>query len=59
MTNTPQPRINSFNFAVNGRCYDPSNQKTLYDPVMINNPNYRWNQDSVNADTAMGQTSFH
>lgn len=60
MTNIPYPRINTFNFAVNGRIYDPSkSKKSLYDPAMNNNSGYVWTEDSVNGDTAMGMPSFH
>jgi hypothetical protein len=30
VTNIPQPRINPFNFAVNGRIYDPSVKGSMY-----------------------------
>lgn len=29
------PRINSHNFAVNDRCYNPNNTRTFYDPNML------------------------
>lgn len=59
MTNVPQPRINTFNFAINGRCYNPEKQTTFYNPAMLDNPTYAWSGDSVNGDTAMGLPSFH
>jgi hypothetical protein len=30
------PRINIYNFAINDRCYDPTNTNTQYDPAIIN-----------------------
>ena len=39
-TNNPMPKINTKNFAVNCRPYNVKNQKTLYDPNMVNNPAY-------------------
>jgi len=58
-TNTPQPKINQYNFAINGRCYNPANNNPMYDPAMLNNPSYTWTGNSVNADTAMGMANFH
>lgn len=34
-TNIPQPRINIYNFAINGRCYDPSNTMPLINPSVV------------------------
>lgn len=53
------PRINPRNFAVNERCYNVARKKPFYDPEMYNNNNYTWTSTSVNADTAMGLSSFH
>jgi hypothetical protein len=58
-SNSPMPRINAYNFAINDRCYNVYNTHTLYDPAMINDPNYLWNAQSINADTAMGMSSIH
>lgn len=55
----PLPKINTKNFAVNGRCYDTSNIATNWDKNMANKWNYEFNSSSVNADTAMGMSSFH
>lgn len=57
--NVPMPRINKTNFAINGRCYNTSNQRTFYDPAMYQNQNYVWTSNSVNMDTAMGMPSIH
>lgn len=57
--NIPMPRINKTNFAINRRCYDPSNTQTYYDPAMLNNASYTWTPKSVNCDTAMGMPYFH
>jgi hypothetical protein len=56
---TASPRINAYNFAINGRCYDVTNADTLYDPTMINNVDFGWSSSAVNADTAMGISSIH
>jgi hypothetical protein len=56
---TPIPRINSFNFAVNDRPYDVYNTHTFYDPSMIDDPSYVWSSSSINADTAMGMPYLH
>lgn len=58
-TNFPTPKINMKNFAINARCYNTSNVSTFWDPLMLNNTSYNWQTPSVNADTAMGMTSFH
>lgn len=56
----PWPRINSYNFAINERCYDITNKNTFYDGKMHNQKNnYQWNQKSVNSDTAMGMPYIH
>ena len=58
--NVPMPKINKVNFAINGRCYNPGNQNTYYNPIMFQNPtNFQWNNSSVNSDTALGMSSFH
>lgn len=59
-TNTPSPKINMKNFAINGRCYDVTNVNPFYPPQMSQNgANYIWSPNSVNADTAMGMSHFH
>ena len=55
----PSPRINAYNFAINERCYDITNVNTYYDPSMINNYAYKWSQNSINVDTAMGMPFIH
>lgn len=65
-TNTPAPKINKKNFAINGRIYDTSNTKTLY-PTAVLNRAASVNLDDLesititnsNPDTAMGQSWFH
>lgn len=65
-TNTPMPRINTKNFAVNQRLYDTTNKKTLY-PNVIGNINTvgaiaqfsNLTLQNCNFDTAMGQSWFH
>lgn len=57
--NIPMPKINKTNFAINGRIYNPSNNKTYYDPNMWQNKTYQWTSSSVNMDTAMGMQSFN
>lgn len=59
VTNTPQPRINSYNFAINSRCYDVTQNTSYFDKNMFNNGSYSWNLNSVNGDTAMGLPYFH
>lgn len=59
VTNIPQPRINGYNFAVNSRCYNPANTQPLYRQDLLGATNYQWSEDSVNGDTAMGQSWFH
>lgn len=56
---SPMPRINSYNFAINERCYDILNTHTFYDPGMINQPTYQWSPDSINSDTALGMSNIH
>lgn len=56
---SPLPRINSYNFAVNDRPYNPQNTNTFYDPAMLGNHNYAWTELSTNADTAMGMPYIH
>lgn len=58
-TNTPHPRINSHNFAINARCYDPSNTKTLYPNSMLNGAITSMTANDFNTDTAMGLSWFH
>lgn len=54
------PRINSHNFAVNDRCYNPNNTRTFYDPNMLTSGSkYVFGPNSVNADTAMGMPYIH
>ena len=57
--NTPMPKINRVNFAINGRNYNVKNTQTFYDPDMYLNPNYKWTQNSVNIDTAMGMSALN
>ena len=52
-------RINAFNFAINERPYNIFNTHTMYDPAMIDNLNYNWNNNSVNYDTSMGMSLIH
>ncbi len=47
------------NFAVNGRCYNPKNTSTYWDTAMSGNPSYVFTSSSINADTALGMSSFH
>ncbi len=72
--NTPLPKINTKNFAINGRFYDVNNKKT-YQPIETANTevfppttsaitltNYvtALNQlNKINGDTALGQSWFH
>jgi hypothetical protein len=56
---TPLPKINQYNFAVNDRPYNITNKNTFYDPAMLNNQNYSFSGNSVNADTAMGMSWIH
>lgn len=55
----PWPRINAYNFAINDRCYDITNKKTYYESSMQNNELYKFNQGSVNIDTALGMPWIH
>lgn len=60
VTNVPQPRINSYNFAINGRCYDPSNTKPMYDPaILTGKTGSTITGETINGDTAMGMSHFH
>lgn len=58
-TNIPCPKINMKNFAINGRCYNTKNTKTFWDPQMSGNASYTFTSSTVNADTALGMSSFH
>ena len=58
-TNIPQPRINSYNFAVNHRVYEPRNQKPYKPLGSFNNNNYTWKPYDINGDTAMGMPWVH
>jgi hypothetical protein len=65
-TNTPLPKINKKNFAINGRIYDTTNTKTLYPVSSLNRTNNCdfnnidvLNIANTNPDTAMGQSWFH
>jgi len=58
-TNLPTPKINMKNFAINGRCYNPKNTNTFYDPQMFQNPNYQFTTTSINCDTALGYANLH
>lgn len=55
-TNHPMPKINKYNFAINGRCYDSDRKDTYYtnmdgqlSPTVAN----------VNKDTALGYSWYH
>lgn len=50
------PRINTKNFALNGRIYNTNNNWTRYDSAMYKDPNYNFSYQSINADTAMGMS---
>lgn len=55
VTNTPQPRINSFNFAVNGRCYYPSATGAYYNSnLLYTNGTNVPTAALINGDTALG-----
>lgn len=56
---TAAPRINSYNFAINERCYNPANQQWFYDSSLRGNIYYAWNTNSINHDTAMGMSWIH
>lgn len=68
-TNRPIGRINRYNFAINSRCYDPTNKQTYYPVSVLNiadNPgasndlaNVVWDSSVFNFDTAMGMCNFH
>jgi len=53
------PRINSYNFAINCRPYDPTNVNTFYDPGMLNTPTYNYTKKSINSDTSLGMPYIH
>jgi len=53
------PRINTKNFAVNRRMYNTGNNWTRYDNQMYQNPNYNFQQNSINSDTALGMSWVH
>lgn len=67
--NTPNPRLNKKNFAINSRIYDTTATGTLYSQTIARNPTpavdnviSRMNDinfQNVNPDTAMGQSWFH
>ncbi len=58
-TNHPSPKINTKNFAINGRPYRTENNWSLYDSNMRDNVNYVPNATSFNFDTAMGMSKYH
>ena len=53
------PRINIYNFAVNDRPYNPTNRNTFYDPDLYNNQAYKFANNSINQDTALGMPYIH
>lgn len=72
--NTPLPKINNKNFAINGRFYDVNNKKTYQpletantevfpsttNPITLTNYVTALNQlNKINGDTALGQSWFH
>jgi hypothetical protein len=62
VTNTPQPRINSYNFAINGRCYDPTFNSPYYSPSLLFSQGAPFNNAAnglVNSDVAMGMSWVH
>lgn len=59
--NTPLPRINRVNFAINDRIYDPSDQRT-FAPISFRNTGQSgsdFGPDVFNYNTALGQPWFH
>lgn len=54
------PRINIYNFSVNERPYDPTVNRTFYDPTSQNNQAIQYfGYNFVNADTGMGMQWIH
>lgn len=68
-TNSPLPKINQKNFAINGRIYNTNNVNTLLPTSLYSqfptstgalaNSLSSFATANVNADTAMGQSWFH
>lgn len=59
-TNLPTPKINIKNFAINGRCYNANNKNTFLDPSLsLYSASYVYSSNSINTDTALGQSHFH
>lgn len=60
-TNNPQPKINTYNFSLNKRIYDPSNNiNPLYLPAILTPGNNDWTATNmVNGDVPLGQAYFH
>lgn len=68
-TNIPLPRINQYNFAINGRIYDVNKTETLLPPQLYDAPQSKFQEvqatlssklwDKVNTETAMGNSLFH
>ena len=55
------PKINKTNFAINSRCYNPSNTNTFYPQNMyLNTTTTTWaSTGNINMDTALGMPYFH
>lgn len=60
-TQIPQPRINAFNFAINARCYDPTNTNTAIKLSQVGQgvAGSVLVPGNFNTDTAIGYPSFH
>jgi hypothetical protein len=58
-TNHPSPKINTKNFAINGRTYRTDNQYTLYNQNMKDNVDLVPSLETFNFDTAMGMSKYH
>ena len=60
VTNTPQPRINAWNFAINGRCYNAANTATFFrGNTMFGKSTINLDEQVVNTDTALGYSWWH
>jgi hypothetical protein len=58
--NSPSPRVNAKNFAINGRCYDPKIRASYLDPqIAVQGSAYKWTSKSINGETALGLSHFH
>ena len=55
----PFPRINSYNFAINDRCYDIEKVTPMYSAILGGSNLMSWTAANINSDTAQGMPFIH